>query len=275
MVHLVSVCCFLALALSAPIIQAKGGRSGGSHHSGSHSSDHSTPHYRPGGHSSDSSSEAEPEPDNSPQYNQAAQKYLPQPSPFAPVVKPRQGTLAMFFMGPLVAITLLIVAIYTYRRKRREREETSMAAFATELDLIKLKKAASTGTDNNPADANLLNDGTPIDKLLRQAKASFMHFQTLNPATSANEVGNYFTAALMVESQKLLALNRSQTRISQLNHQLIKQNDNGNSWLASISFEGQMQINPTSPARPFKEIWHYSKAKQSFDPWMVYRIERL
>lgn len=125
-----------------------------------------------------------------------------------------------------------------------------------------------------PASLQRLSDGTEIPAFLRQAKATFMHLQSLNSADNVDEIRKYMTPELFAELRDDIASNRELADFPQLDCEVIDAADEGGRHIASVRFSGTVSEAIGAPAQPFAETWHYVKDASSGSRWLVAGIQQ-
>ncbi|RXZ43657.1 Tim44 domain-containing protein [Crenobacter cavernae] len=109
------------------------------------------------------------------------------------------------------------------------------------------------------ASAARLPDGTETPHFLRQAKATFLHLQSLNTPESLEEVRKYMTPDLFNGLRDDIAANADVADFPQLDCQLAEAVNEGGRYIASVRFTGTVSESVGAPAVPFSETWHYVK----------------
>ncbi|GGY15245.1 Tim44 domain-containing protein [Paludibacterium paludis] len=120
-----------------------------------------------------------------------------------------------------------------------------------------------------------LSDGTETPNFLRQAKATFLHLQSLNSPDSLEEVRRYMTPDLFEAIRSDIAGNTEVADFPQLDCQLIETNEEyGGRHVASVRFSGTVSETVNAPAVPFTETWHYIKDPSTNGKWLVAGIQQ-
>jgi predicted lipid-binding transport protein (Tim44 family) len=119
-----------------------------------------------------------------------------------------------------------------------------------------------------------LPDGTESAAFLRQARASFMHMQTLHSPDQAEEMRRYMTPELFNELKDDIAHNQDVAEFPELNAQVIEAINEGGRMVASVEFSGRVSESLNSPAVPFKEIWHFVRPIDGDPRWMLAGIQQ-
>lgn len=119
-----------------------------------------------------------------------------------------------------------------------------------------------------------LPDGTETPNFLRQAKATFLHLQSLNTTESLEEVRKYMTPDLFNALREDIAGNTDVADFPQLDCQLSEANTEGNRYIASVRFSGMVSEAVGAPTEPFTEYWHYIKDDSTNGKWLVAGIQQ-
>ncbi|MEN3812030.1 Tim44-like domain-containing protein [Chromobacterium piscinae] len=129
------------------------------------------------------------------------------------------------------------------------------------------------GFNAAPAPARL-PDGTETPHFLRQAKATFLHLQSLNTPESLEEVRKYMTPDLFSALAGDIAGNSGVADFSQLDCQLSDATVENGAYIASVTFSGNVSEEVGAPAVPFTETWHYVKDGGTGGKWLVAGIQQ-
>ncbi|POA97526.1 Tim44 domain-containing protein [Chromobacterium sinusclupearum] len=119
-----------------------------------------------------------------------------------------------------------------------------------------------------------LPDGTETPNFLRQAKATFLHLQSLNTPDSMEEVRKYMTPDLFNALIGDISSNSGVADFSQLDCQLADATVEDGRYIASVRFSGQVSEEVGAPVVPFSEIWHYIKDGSTGGRWLVAGIQQ-
>ncbi|AXT48470.1 MULTISPECIES: Tim44 domain-containing protein [Chromobacterium] len=119
-----------------------------------------------------------------------------------------------------------------------------------------------------------LPDGTETPNFLRQAKATFLHLQSLNSTESLEEVRKYMTPDLFNALREDIAGNTDVADFPQLDCQLSEASTEGNRYIASVRFSGMVSEAVNAPTEPFTEYWHYIKDDSTNGKWLVAGIQQ-
>ena len=119
-----------------------------------------------------------------------------------------------------------------------------------------------------------LPDGTETAAFLRQARASFMHIQSLNSPEQVEEVRRYMTAELFDALKSEIAANRELAEFSELNVDLLDAVIEGGNTVASVRFSGRVSESLHAPAVSFVEIWHFTRPSVGDPRWVLAGIQQ-
>ncbi|MCW3480163.1 Tim44-like domain-containing protein [Neisseriaceae bacterium JH1-16] len=119
-----------------------------------------------------------------------------------------------------------------------------------------------------------LPDGTEVPNFLRQAKATFLHLQSLNSTEAVEEVRKYMTPELFTALRDDIASNTELADFPSLDCQVIEAVEEAGRYIASVRFSGTVSESVNSPAEPFTETWHYIKDAGTQGKWLVAGIQQ-
>lgn len=119
-----------------------------------------------------------------------------------------------------------------------------------------------------------LPDGTETPYFLRQAKATFLHLQSLNSPDSLDEVRRYMTPELFEELRGEIANNSEVADFTQLDCQLLDASEENGRYIASVRFDGLVSESVNASPIPFAETWNFIKTAGTSDKWMVAGIQQ-
>ncbi|RQO69174.1 Tim44 domain-containing protein [Aquitalea sp. FJL05] len=119
-----------------------------------------------------------------------------------------------------------------------------------------------------------LPDGTETPNFLRQAKATFLHLQSLNSPDSLEEVRKYMTPDLFEGLRNDIAGNGDVADFPQLDCQLAEAVEEAGRYIATVRFSGTVSESVNALAVPFSEYWHYIKDGSTGGKWLVAGIQQ-
>lgn len=121
---------------------------------------------------------------------------------------------------------------------------------------------------------NRLPDGTELPAFLRQAKASFLHLQTMNSPDQIESLRAYLTPQLFDEISADIKANQEPADFPRLELALIETAEENGDYIASVRFSGEVSESLSSAPAPFTEVWHFVKAKSEPLKWKVAGIQQ-
>ena len=130
---------------------------------------------------------------------------------------------------------------------------------------------ASAGVYNHSGQQ--LPDGTEPAAFLRQARAKFLHLQSMNSASNIEEVRRYFTPDMYSEIRQEILSNDELAEFPQLIAHVINSGSENGQYVASVQFSGTVSESLNAQAVPFSEIWHFVKSTDSGE-WLVAGIQQ-
>jgi len=119
-----------------------------------------------------------------------------------------------------------------------------------------------------------LPDGTETPYFLRQAKATFLHLQSLNSPDNLDEVRRYMTPELFSELRGEIANNSEVADFTQLDCQLQDAVEENGRYIATVLYSGQVSESVNASSVPFSETWHFVKTAGTTEKWMVAGIQQ-
>lgn len=120
---------------------------------------------------------------------------------------------------------------------------------------------------------NQLPDGTEPAAFLRQARAKFLHLQSMNSSSNIEEVRRYFTPEMYQAIREDIQNNIDLAEFPQLNAQLVETATENGQYIASVRFSGLVSETLNAAAVPFTETWHFVKMINGGD-WLVAGIQQ-
>ncbi|MBV8645778.1 Tim44 domain-containing protein [Paludibacterium sp.] len=129
-------------------------------------------------------------------------------------------------------------------------------------------------TANASTDHRRLPDGTEAPYFLRQAKAIFLHLQSLNSPDSLDEVARYMTPELFNELKGDIVNNQAMADFTDLDCQLIDAGEEMGRITASVRFFGLVSEEVNATPVPFSETWHFVKDDPISGKWKVAGIQQ-
>lgn len=127
-----------------------------------------------------------------------------------------------------------------------------------------------------PLVGDRLPDGTETVSFLRQAKASFMHLQTMNSADSVDELRKYLTPEMFESIKADVAANKDTAEFPNLQAEVVEVATEGDKYVASVRFHGMVSESVNAPEQPFEELWHFIKPTAPGSlKWLVAGIQQI
>ena len=113
-----------------------------------------------------------------------------------------------------------------------------------------------SGLTPPPSSLQRLPDGTEVPHFLRQAKATFLHLQSMNSPDSVDEVKKYMTPELFAALRDDIAANTEPADFPQLECVVVDAANEGSRMVASVRFSGTVSEHVGAAPQPFSETWH-------------------
>lgn len=118
-----------------------------------------------------------------------------------------------------------------------------------------------------------LPDGTSKAAFLRQARASFLHLQSMNANSHVEELRRYFTPEMYEHIRAEVMSNQDTAEFPQLNAQVVESATEGHQYVASVLYSGLVSESLDAPSVTFSETWHFVKPIQGGE-WLVAGIQQ-
>ena len=135
-----------------------------------------------------------------------------------------------------------------------------------------ISASISGGSPQQPA-ATLL-DGTEHAVFLRQARARFMHLQSMNHHSNVEELRRYFTPDMYHAIRDAVLNNQDLAEFPQLDAEITDHTEENGQFICSVRFSGLVSESVHAPAEPFGETWHFVKQRQGNSDWLVAGIQQ-
>lgn len=132
--------------------------------------------------------------------------------------------------------------------------------------------AAGIGAAYNSS-GQQLPDGTEPAAFLRQARAKFLHLQSMNSSSNIEEVRRYFSPDMYAAVRNEIMVNDELAEFPQLNAQVVESGTDNGQHFASVQFSGTVSEAVHAQAVPFSETWHFVKPVNSSE-WLVAGIQQ-
>lgn len=129
-------------------------------------------------------------------------------------------------------------------------------------------------TAPSPLASGRLPDGTEAPHFLRQAKATFMHLQSMNNPANVQEVAKYLTPEMFAAVKAEVSANSETADFPTLNCDLLDAVEEHGRYIASVRFHGMVSESVNAPLAPFSEVWHYVKGTDTDNKWLVAGIQQ-
>lgn len=151
---------------------------------------------------------------------------------------------------------------------------TGNSATGSNTNIFGQSVGATSGTggafSNN---GNQLADGTEPAAFLRQARAKFLHLQSMNSSSNVEEVRRYFTPDMYTAIREDILSNDDFAEFPQLSAQVLESSQENGQYVASVEFSGTVSESVNAQAVPFTEVWHFVKPQNSSE-WLVAGIQQ-
>ena len=121
---------------------------------------------------------------------------------------------------------------------------------------------------------NQLLDGSEPASFLRFARQRFNHVQAMNNPSNIAEIKKYFTDEMYQSIYADVANNADVAEFSNLAANIVDQANENGQYVVSVQFTGTVSEDLNSLPQPFTEVWHFVKAQNSQDDWLVAGIQQ-
>jgi predicted lipid-binding transport protein (Tim44 family) len=173
---------------------------------------------------------------------------------------------------------LAMAAVFVFRLLTRgSRPQAAFSAGPARVEPTHFEPAspatgdAAMGATNVPA-------GFDTEGFLRQAKLNFIRLQAANDAGNLDDLKQFTAPEVYAEIQMQFderGHGKQETDVRQLDAQLLELVTEGNRYVASVRFYGQIREEVGAAAQPFAEIWHLTKPLSGGGGWMVAGIQQI
>lgn len=214
--------------------------------------------------------------------NAAPGNAQPQTAPQQSYAPAQPAPAAGFPWGTLAIVGLAVFGAYLFFRRRntsaprQPAPQTYQASSPQPQSFPPIPQIGSGLPGYGPSSTNLtrLPDGTETPYFLRQAKATFLHLQSLNTPDSVEEVRKYMTPELFQDVRGEISSNSDVADFPQLECNLLEAVQEGGRFIASVRFSGTVSESVNASPQPFSETWHYLKDPTVADRWLVAGIQQ-
>jgi predicted lipid-binding transport protein (Tim44 family) len=117
---------------------------------------------------------------------------------------------------------------------------------------------------------------------LTSAKRNFVTLQDAWDRSDIERLRSMMTDGMLSEIKSQLAEREThasgqvnKTEVVLLDAQLLGIEDLGDSYLASVEFNGMIREEPSAGPSPFREVWNMSKSRSGGSGWLVAGVQAL
>ncbi|WP_116963541.1 hypothetical protein [Fastidiosibacter lacustris] len=173
--------------------------------------------------------------------------------------------------GLLIVIALIALVVFIMRRKAMQHQINhksnsnfqyqqpsslhSVANAFTQHENVTTQSAMSSNTIQN----GQLPDGTPETVFNHQALNLFNQLQSLNNKTGLEKIKSYITEDLYKSVINDIQSNEELAEFKDVSCKVIDCDRQGDQWIASVMFVGQVKENSSGDWQNFEEIWHFTR----------------
>ncbi|MBB5017366.1 hypothetical protein HNQ59_000630 [Chitinivorax tropicus] len=211
-----------------------------------------------------------------------------QPAPIAPaqLTNPSSPAPSSFPWGMALLLGgLTVVGFMLFRRKAGAPAMAGGAPYTPAMAgnvggadnrVFKIGGGLAPAAASASAVTGRLTDGTEVPAFLRQARASFMHLQTLNSPDSVEELRKYLTPDLYESVRLDVMTNKDVAEFPELDAEVIESTIESGQHIATVRFYGRVSESLNSPTQPFEELWHFIKPEHNNTAkWLVAGIQQV
>ena len=129
---------------------------------------------------------------------------------------------------------------------------------------------ASTG-GNIPADFD-------VEGFVRNAKVNFIRLQAANDAGNLDDIREFTSPEMFAEIKMAIAERKGasqETDVLHLDAQVIEVAEEGNRYIVSVHFSGEIREERNSAPENFSEIWHMTKPVDGNRGWVIAGIQQV
>ncbi|WP_306602862.1 Tim44 domain-containing protein [Azonexus sp.] len=132
--------------------------------------------------------------------------------------------------------------------------------------------AANGSTSGNiPADFD-------VDGFVRNAKVNFIRLQAANDAGNLDDIREFTSPEMFAEIKLAIAERKGasqETDVLHLDAQVIDVAEEGNRYIVSVHFSGEIREERNAAPENFSEIWHMSKPVDGNRGWVIAGIQQV
>ncbi len=192
--------------------------------------------------------------------------------------------------GLIIVLLILAALVFMFRRSKlaqqmqqnhmnsqqtsaqntQQESHQSQSAFTQHANTLEATAAENTSVG---VQDGKLPDGTPESVFNHQALNLFNQLQSLNTQSGLEKIKGYLTEDLYVSVKDDINENTDIAEFKDLNSKVISCEKQGDSWVASVMFIGQVKEDHASNWESFEEVWHFTRKDQEH-LWQVAGIQQ-
>ncbi len=131
--------------------------------------------------------------------------------------------------------------------------------------------ANESASGNIPADFD-------VEGFVRNAKVNFIRLQAANDAGNLDDIREFTSPEMFAEIKMAIDERKGasqETDVLHLNAQVIDVAEEGNRYIVSVHFNGEIREERNATAENFSEIWHMSKPLDGSRGWVISGIQQV
>lgn len=179
-------------------------------------------------------------------------------------------------MASMLMILLLVVgAVFIFRLLlRRNQPQPAYAGAAAPMRFEPLTSPVGGGAPGSTGDVPA---GFDTEGFLRQAKLNFIRLQAANDSGNLDDLKQFTAPEVFAEIQMQFeerGRSKQETDVVHLDGELLELVTEGERYVASVRFSGEIREAAGGPAQPFAEVWHLTKPING-GGWLVGGIQQI
>ncbi|BDT67072.1 hypothetical protein os1_12400 [Comamonadaceae bacterium OS-1] len=113
---------------------------------------------------------------------------------------------------------------------------------------------------------------------VRNAKVNFIRLQAANDAGNLDDIRQFTTPEMFAQLKMDLSERGGavqHTDVERIDGDVLEVAEEGNHYVVSVRFTGQIKAEGNAPAEPFDEVWHLTKPLQGAGGWVLSGIQQM
>jgi predicted lipid-binding transport protein (Tim44 family) len=197
----------------------------------------------------------------------------------------------MLMIGLLIMAVLAVVAFVMRKRAAAQAGEGNRMAYAGQGPAGQSGSPFQPATPSGSGSGSMIGSGiganVPASKAIpadfdvagfvRNAKVNYLRLQAANDAGNLDDLREFTTPEVFAELQMDIqerAGALQQTRVLELNGDVLEVVEEGNRYVVSVHFTGRVQEDGGAPDE-INEIWHLTKPREGSGGWVLAGLQQV